>query len=138
MKIVLDTNILVAAAGSAAGGSSLLLRRAAEFDLVPVATTALFLEYEDVLSRPEIQARTKRTQAEMMGFLDSLAATCEPVSVWWRFRPGVRDPKDEAVLEAAFNGMADCIVTHNVRDFVGAERFGIQILTPGELLRIIL
>lgn len=137
MRVVLDTNILFAAAGSATGASNLVLRYVAAGRLVPMATTAVFLEYADVLSRPLTAVQTKRTTDELMTFLDDIASQCVPVKVWWSFRPGVRDPKDEAVMEAAFNGMAECIVTHNVRDFVGAERFGVKIVTPGELLRSI-
>lgn len=29
------------------------------------------------------------------------------------------------------------IVTHNARDFVGAEQFGIEVIPPRELLRLI-
>jgi predicted nucleic acid-binding protein len=40
------------------------------------------------------------------------------------------------VLEAAVNGQADALITHNVRDFAkGAERFGLRVLRPGELLK---
>ncbi len=52
------------------------------------------------------------------------------------WRPQLRDPADELVLEAAVNGRAVAIVTHNVKDFrSGAERFGVATLTPSEFLK---
>ena len=65
-----------------------------------------------------------------------MAALVEPVELHFRWRPQVRDPSDEMVLEAAINGRADALVTYNVTDFVLAgERFQIPILRPGELLK---
>lgn len=49
--------------------------------------------------------------------LYSLASFMDPVQVCFQWRPQLSDVDDELVLEAAINGYADCIVTHNVRDF---------------------
>ena len=39
------------------------------------------------------------------------------------------------ILEVAVGAEADCIVTHNVRDFAGVdERFGVRVLRPGAFL----
>ncbi len=52
------------------------------------------------------------------------------------WRPQLRDPNDEMVLETAVNGRADAIVTFNVRDFATAPgQFGIEVLKPAEVLR---
>jgi predicted nucleic acid-binding protein len=54
----------------------------------------------------------------------------------YRLRPQLRDPNDEMVLETAVNGIADVIVTHDIGDFIPvASRFGIPVLTPGNIIR---
>lgn len=67
--------------------------------------------------------------------LMALASAVEPVSVHIVWRPQLRDPSDEMVLEAAINGRADAIVTFNVKDFGPAGRFGVSVVRPGDLLR---
>lgn len=67
--------------------------------------------------------------------LRALASVMEPVDVHFRWRPQLADPSDELVLEAAVNGRADAIITHNIRDLSPAtKRFRLQVLRPAELL----
>jgi len=69
-------------------------------------------------------------------FLDALVDLVEPVDVWFLWRPQLRDPGDELVLEAAVNGRVAAIATFNRRDFrPAADRFGIDILLPAEAIR---
>ena len=104
--------------------------------IVPLVTTALFLEYEEVLKRPEHIAAHGLALPEIDRFLAALASAASPVEVHFAWRPRLSDPKDEMVLEAAVNGQARAIVTFNVRDFRDAAcAFGIAVLTPGELIR---
>jgi len=104
--------------------------------LVALATPPLFLEYEDVLKRPEQRLAHGLALDAIDEFLAELAALVEPVEVHFLWRPQVRDPKDEMVLEAAINGQADALITYNVRDFtLAGERFAIPILRPADLLR---
>ncbi|MCL4819887.1 MAG: putative toxin-antitoxin system toxin component, PIN family [Vicinamibacteria bacterium] len=135
MRAVLDTSILVAALRSRRGASNRVLVWGAEGRVRPLVTTALFLEYEDVLMRPETRLATGMEVADVEGFLAALAAAAEGVEVSFRWRPQLTDPNDELVLEAAVNGAADALVTHDVRDFRGAApRFGLRVLLPRELL----
>ena len=71
---------------------------------------------------------------EVYAFLGSLAAIIEPVEVKFLWRPQLRYPDDEMVLEAAVNGAADHRVTYNVADFGPAYRFGLTGATPQEYL----
>ncbi|WP_246683209.1 PIN domain-containing protein [Mesorhizobium sp. B2-8-3] len=98
-------------------------------------TTALFLEYEAVLSRPEQAAIHRPSAVELDRLLAGFAALAEPVELHFLWRPQLADPKDEMVLEAAVNGRADALVTYNRRDFLTAEaRLGVPVIGPAELL----
>lgn len=136
MRIVLDTSVLVAGLRSRFGASNLVLVAVAERRCIPLVTTALFLEYEAVLLRPEQQLATGLNPHDIEGFLAALASAAEPVELNFLWRPQLRDPADEFLLEAAVNGRADALVTHNVADFApAAVRFGIRTVTPAEFLK---
>ena len=135
MRLVLDTSVIVAAFRSRRGASNVLLRCAETGAIRPLCSTALFLEYEAVLSRAETRAATGHSLAEVERVMKALAAIAEPVDIRWQTRPVLRDADDELVLETATNGDAYGIVTHNLRDFAPAGSFGIHVATPGEILR---
>lgn len=133
-RVVLDTSVVVSALRSRTGASNAVLRLVAQKRLKPLVTTALFLEYESVLKRPEQQLVHKLEAPELDHFLAALASASEAVEVRFSWRPQLSDPNDEMVLETAVNGRADAIVTHNVRDFVAARRFGLRVTQPRGLL----
>jgi putative PIN family toxin of toxin-antitoxin system len=136
MRVVLDTSIVVAALRSRRGASHRLLELVAHGKVRPLVSTALFLEYEDVLMRPETRLATTMDAANVEGFLAAFASAAEGVEVNFRWRPQLTDPNDELVLEAAVNGVADALVTHNIRDFrEAAPRFGLRVLLPREVLK---
>ena len=91
---------------------------------------ALFLEYEDVLKRPEQLKAYRLTTTDIDDILADLATHIIPVSTHYQWRPQLRDPSDEMVLEAAVNAGAHAIVTYNLRDFLPAASFGIPVLNP--------
>jgi predicted nucleic acid-binding protein len=101
-----------------------------------IASSALYLEYEAVLSRPDQIAVHGVSPANIARFLVATAEFTEQIRIHFGYRPQLRDANDEMVLEAAINGGADAIVTHNVRDFLpAAHRFGIEVLTPGSIIK---
>ncbi len=133
--MVLDTSVLVSAFRSRHGASHRLLGLVAERRLVLLATPALFLEYEDVLKRPEQREVSGLSVAQVDLALAAIAAAVEPVDVRFSWRPQLADADDELVLEAAVNGTAEALVTHNVADFAAAApRFGLVLLRPREFL----
>lgn len=135
-RVVLDTSVVVAALRTRSGAANAVLRLVASKKLHMLASPPLFLEYEDVLNRAEHRLAHGLTSQQIGEFLAELAALIEPVDVHFLWRPQVRDPNDEMVFEAAINGRADALVTYNVADFEEAsERFEIEILRPGELLK---
>ncbi len=86
--------------------------------------------------RPETRLATKMDAADVQRILAAFASAAEGVDVNFRWRPQLTDPSDELVLEAAVNGAADALVTHNMRDFrTAAPRFGLRVLLPRDLLK---
>lgn len=135
-RVVLDTSVVVAGLRSRSGAGNAVLRLVANRQLVPLASPPLFLEYEEVLKRPEHRLAHGLSEEQVDDFLAELAALIEPVELHFQWRPQVRDPGNELVLEAAINGDADALITYNVRDFAeAADRFGIAVLRPGEALK---
>ncbi|MGR4862632.1 putative toxin-antitoxin system toxin component, PIN family [Caulobacter sp. LARHSG274] len=135
MRLVFDTAMMVAAIRSNAGASNRLLAAGLERRLTMLVSTPLLIEYEAVLTRAEHLEASGLTASEVEALLDAVAATAEPVRLAFLWRPAVRDPDDDMVLETAANSQADAIVTFNMRDFVVAERFGIEVWSPGEAVR---
>ena len=95
------------------------------------ASVPLAMEYEAVCLRPEHQIAAGLSEQEVHIFVDTVIAMAEPVKINFLWRPQLRDPSDEMVLETAVNGRADLLVTFNERDYgTVPERFGIQVMTP--------
>lgn len=133
---MLDTNVIVAAMRSPRGASAAILRAARGKSVVLVANLALALEYEAICHLADHRLAAGFDSVEVAIFVDAILAMVEPVETHFLWRPQLRDPGDELVLDAAVNGHADAIVTFNVRDFgVIPARFGIEILTPAVALR---
>jgi putative PIN family toxin of toxin-antitoxin system len=136
LRVVLDTDVVISALRSVTGGSNAVLREVAYGRLVPLVTPALFLEYEAVLKRAEQRAVHGLDLSEIDHFLAALASASEAVEVSFQWRPQLSDANDEMVFEAAINGHADALITHNVKDFAQAAiKFGLPILRPGALLK---
>jgi predicted nucleic acid-binding protein len=101
-----------------------------------IANVALALEYEAscMLAEHRLAAGLDLHQCGI--FVDAVLAMVEPVETHFLWRPQLRDPADEFVLDAAVNGRADAIVTFNRRDFdVAPRRFGVEVLLPAEVIR---
>ncbi|BAM06999.1 putative toxin-antitoxin system toxin component, PIN family [Leptospirillum ferrooxidans] len=135
-KVVLDTSVIVAAMRSASDAGSAHLRLVSLQRIRPLATIALFLEYEDVLKRPENRSVIGMSLDDIDKFLFALASACEPVDVHFRWRPQLKDTDDEMVLEAATNEHADALMTYNLADFQKAtECFSLRVVLPGQFLK---
>jgi predicted nucleic acid-binding protein len=133
---VLDTDVVVAAMRSPRGASAELLRRIDGGRAVMLLTVALALEYEAICTLAEHRLASGLSASEAAVYVDGLIALAEPVRAFFRWRPQLRDPGDELVLEAAVNGQADAIVTFSESHLREARKsFGIEVMRPAEALR---
>lgn len=98
-------------------------------------TVALALEYEAICTLAEHRLASGLSALEAGVYVDGLIAMAEPIKTFFRWRPQLRDPGDELVLETAVNGQAGAIVTFNESHLREARRFGIEVIRPGEALR---
>lgn len=136
MKIVLDTSVLVAPTRSRNGASfqivSMLPDAAFEFAL----TVPLYAEWQAVLTREE--NLPPGTDAEdALGFLRYLASLAQLHEVHFLWRPFLRDPDDDMIVECAVAGGCEYIVTHNIKDFHRTAELNIKVVTPAEFLKLL-
>ncbi|MEW6716404.1 MAG: putative toxin-antitoxin system toxin component, PIN family [Chloroflexota bacterium] len=133
LNIVIDTNVIYTALHSKRGASSKLLSLVGTGLFEIHLSVPLVLEYEDVLLRKNMSLPvTKDVISEV---IDSLCALGHHHEIHFLWRPYLRDPKDELVLEIAVASQSKYIITYNVNDFTGAEEFGIKVMTPKEFLQ---
>lgn len=92
----------------------------------------LVLEYDAVLTRPEHLLVSGFAAKEAVKIVKAFCSMGEAVHIAFRLRPQLLDPNDEFVLETAFHGRADAIVSFNRKDFEPAKAFGIQTFSPRE------
>lgn len=136
VRVVIDTDVMVAAFDSPSGASRRLLMQVLDRKAELLVSASLMLEYEAVLTRPRVLRMIGIDAAEVLAVLDELSGLCVPVAFDYRWRPVARDPDDDLVIETAINGRADVIATFNVADMTaGAARFAIAVERPATVLR---
>ena len=135
-RIILDTNVLVSALTSADGSSRAVLRGVLQGRWQALISLGLFLEYEDVLSRPQTIARCPLPEEEREDLIDAFASRCQMLELHYMWRPNLRDEADNHVFELAVAAQNAVLLTWNLRDFASAElRFPhIRVLTPAQWL----
>ena len=132
LRVVIDTNVLISALRSRRGASFKLLEQIDHERLEIYLSVSLFLEYESVAKRLIEEIGLCETDIDTI--LDYIAAVTNHQTVYYLWRPILRDPKDDMVLELAATASCDAIVTFNKKDFDGARKFRIRLLTPREIL----
>ncbi len=133
-RVVLDTSVLVAAACSPNGASFQLMSMlpCSEFEIA--LTVALYTEWQAVLTRPEHRPPGVSVDATL-AYLRYLVSIAHLQDVHFLWRPLLRDPDDDMVLECAVGSGSSCIVTHNVRDFLRADSLNLCAIRPGDFLQ---
>lgn len=133
LRIVIDTNVIYASLYSTRGASHALLKLLADGVVTACLSVTLAFEYEEVLKRDK--SRLGLNDKDINAILGYLVSRSERTKVFYLWRPYLRDQKDDMVLEVAVAGKVDYLVTHNINDFTGADRFGIKVVTPGWFIK---
>jgi len=132
MRIVVDTSVLVAAARSRRGASLALISSIPSPRFQICLSVPFYLEWQDVLTRPE-HLPPRRSAEDALAALRALAAAAHLQEIHYLWRPFLGDPDDDMVLPlAALAAGCRYVVTHNLRDFAGATRPGVEIVLAGE------
>jgi len=134
-QIVIDTNVLVSGLRSIRGSSFRLLQLIGENRFGIHLSVPLVLEYQDVLGREALELPITRSEIEKIIAFHCSVATRHRIFFLWR--PFLTDPKDDMVLELAVKAKCDFIVTYNIRDFRGVDKFGLKIVRPADFLTFI-
>lgn len=136
MRVVLDTNVLVAAARSRQGASFALVSSIPSPKFQPCLSIGLYTEWQEVLTRPE-NLPPGQTAEDALRFLRYLATQAHLQEVHFLWRPFLPDADDDMILELAFAAGSRYIITHNVKDFHGSEQLGVIALSPRDFLDLI-
>ena len=134
--VVIDTNIIISAQRSMHGASARLVSLIGTglFDIH--VSIPLVLEYEEILAR--YQSSLGLNQSDILDLVDALChLAIRHKRIQFSWRPYLRDPKDEFILDLAVKARCDYIVTFNEKDFAGAEKFGIEVCGPKAFLQTI-
>lgn len=135
-RVVLDTNVFIAALISAAGANREVLRICLRGNAQPIFGEALFHEYEDVMSRPLLADQCPLTAEQQHSLLEALLSVSDWVRIYFLWRPNLPDEGDNHLIELALAGNATVIITNNLRDLRRGELTfpGLQILSPAEFI----
>lgn len=136
-RIIVDTNVIVAALTSATGANRDVLRCCLAGLAKPLIGNAVFHEYESLVARPSVNSRCPLSPKERDELIDAFLGTCTWVRITFRWRPNLRDESDNHLVELAVAGGALAIVTNNVRDLRSGELIfpEIGVLTPAAFLK---
>jgi len=131
-SVVIDTHVFVAALHSKRGASFKLLFETSREKFRQNISTPLIFEYESAAKRKSQDISLSEEQIDSI--LDMICSLSNRCKIFYLWRPILKDPKDDMVLELGIESQSEYIITYNKKDFKGIEQFGIQALTPKEFL----
>lgn len=133
IKIVIDTNVIFSGLLSQKGTSYKLLQLIPKKTFTVVLSVPLILEYETILHKNIRKLNLSKTDIE--DFLDYICSISEHTAIFFLWRPILKDPYDDHILELSVSANAKYIVTYNISDFIEAQKFGIYAIEPEEFLK---
>ncbi len=132
-RIVIDTNIFVSALRSKRGASYRLLKLLGKGKFEVSISVPLVLEYEKTAKKSI--GSTSLDLSDIDDILDYVCAVSKHQKIFYLWRPILRDPSDDMILELAVSANSDYIVTYNQKHFRGIENFGIRPITAKDFLK---
>ncbi|MFD0930663.1 putative toxin-antitoxin system toxin component, PIN family [Methylophilus glucosoxydans] len=135
MNVVFDTSVLIAAVRSKHGASYALVSSLPSTQFQICLSVALYVEWQAVITRQE-HLPPNQSSDNALAFLRYLASIAHLQDIYYLWRPQLRDPNDDMVLELAVASQARYIVTHNIRDFQNLQ-FDVQAITPSDFLKLL-
>jgi len=136
VNVIIDTNILVSVLKSDMGASYTLISKLPSPKFQFSISVPLYIEYQDILTRKKHLTGTS-TEKEVLAFLRYLCKIANRQKIFYLWRPWLKDPKDDMVLELAVAAKSKYIITYNLKDFSNIQKFGIEAITPKKFLQII-
>ncbi len=132
VNITIDTNIIIGALKSQKGASYKLLMLLKDDVFLSNISVPLFIEYESVAKREGLVENL--TEKDIEAILNYFLSKSKIQRIFYLWRPILKDPKDDLVLELAVKSQSKYIITFNKKDFKECEKFGIVAVTPYEFL----
>jgi len=131
VKVVVDTNVLVAGLLSPFGPPGEIVRMIASGAVCVCLDARILTEYADALSMPKFQFEAEQVQTLLEQIrMDGLSVAGTPLA------SRLPDPTDEPFLETALAGDAVCLITGNSRHFPATKRQRMIVLSPAEFLNL--
>ena len=133
IQIVVDTNIFVSALKNDTGASFYLRSLIGKNEFEINISVPLIMEYEAVGVR--FLKQTNLNTSDLNDILDYICSISNKHKINYLWRPFLRDPKDDFILELAVKARCQYIITFNKKDFKNISKFGVTALTPWEFLK---
>lgn len=134
-RLVIDTKVFIAALKSKQGASYKLLFNVDRKKFIWNISPTLIFEYESV-AKGKAQ-NIALAHSEIDAIIDMICKWAQHWEIFYLWRPILKDPKDDFILELAIESRSDYIITYNKTDFAGTEKFEIKVITPKEMLEIL-
>lgn len=135
LRVVFDTNVLVAAARSRQGASYQLISSLPSSKFKLIISSPLYFEYLDVLMRPDLRPQGL-SDVEIVDVVNEIISSAYYHDIYFLWRPWLKDRKDDMLSELATASQADYVVTFNLKDFKDIESFGTKAVLPSDFLKL--
>jgi putative PIN family toxin of toxin-antitoxin system len=136
LRVIFDTNVLVAAARSRRGASYQLISFVPSSKFKLIVSLPLYFEYLDVLMRPDVRPKIL-SDIEIVDVVNEIVSSAYYHDIYFLWRPWLKDRKDDMLLELAIASQADYVVTFNLKDFKEIDSFGTEAVVPSDFLKLV-